>query len=120
MLRRLLLLSCTCFAIATQAQTPPPRVHAHASGESGIFANAYLIETAHGVVAVDALLTESESRALRAQLDALGKPLLAVLLTHGHPDHYNGVTRLVGGTPVPIVATPGVAEIIRRDDAAKE
>jgi glyoxylase-like metal-dependent hydrolase (beta-lactamase superfamily II) len=48
------------------------------------------------VVAVDALLTETDSRSLRARLERLGKPLLAVLLTHGHPDHYNGVTKLVG------------------------
>src|SRR5262245_24620996 len=116
----LLLLSClACSAILTCAEAPL-RVHTHASGEGGIFANAYLVETEHGVVAIDAQLTESESRALRAKFDALGKPLLAVLITHGHPDHYNGVTRLVGEAQVPIIATPGVAEVIRTDDAAKE
>src|SRR5262245_7695331 len=116
----LLLLSClACSAILARAEAPL-RVHTHASGEGGIFANAYLVETEHGVVAIDAQLTESESRALRAKFDALGKPLLAVLITHGHPDHYNGVTRLVGDARVPIIATQGVAEVIRKDDAAKE
>src|SRR5215468_7206202 len=95
-------------------------IHRHASGEGGIFANAYLIEMPRGVVAVDATLSESESRALRASLEALGKPLRAVLLTHGHPDHYNGVTNLVGQSAVPVVATAGVARVIREDDAAKE
>ena len=65
------------------------------SGEKGIFVNAYLIETANGVVAIDSALTVSESKALKAQLDSISKPLLAVLLTHPHPDHVAGVTYLV-------------------------
>jgi len=98
-----------------------PVVHVHSAPESGIFANAYLVETENGVVAVDATLTVSDARALRSRLEALDKPLLAVLLTHGHPDHYNGVTELVAGDPsVPVLATAGVDEVIRADDAAKE
>jgi glyoxylase-like metal-dependent hydrolase (beta-lactamase superfamily II) len=49
-----------------------------------------------------------------------GRPLLAVLVTHGHPDHYNGITEIVSGTDVPIVSTAAVAGIIRDSDAAKE
>jgi len=56
------------------------------SGEKGIFVNAYLIETANGVVVIDSALTVSENKALKAQLDSISKPLLAVLLTHPHPD----------------------------------
>jgi glyoxylase-like metal-dependent hydrolase (beta-lactamase superfamily II) len=96
------------------------RVHRQASAAQGIFANAYLVETANGVVAVDALLTETDSKALRARLLSLRKPLLGVLVTHGHPDHYNGVTNLVGSDAVPIVATAGVDRVIRENDAAKE
>src|SRR5262249_16917208 len=59
-------------------------------------------------------------KALRATLTGLRKPLLAVLLTHGHPDHYNGVTNLVSGERVPVVATAGVDRTIRDSDAAKE
>lgn len=51
---------------------------------------------------------------------ALGKPLLAVLLTHGHPDHYNGVALLIEGQQVPVVATAAVDRVIRENDAAKE
>lgn len=85
-----------------------------------MFVNAYLVETEHGVVAVDSTLTNSDSKALRQQLDALKKPLLAVLLTHGHPDHYNGVTTLSEGTGAPVIATEKVDAIIRQYDAAKE
>jgi glyoxylase-like metal-dependent hydrolase (beta-lactamase superfamily II) len=97
-----------------------PTVHTYSAPAAGIFANAYLVETENGVVAVDATLTVSDARALRAQADAIGKPLLAVLLTHGHPDHYNGVTDLLNGEDVPVLSTSGVDQVIRADDAAKE
>lgn len=95
-------------------------VHQYSAGPAGLLVNAYLVETRNGVVAIDSTLTVSDSTALRQQLDAIGKPLLAVLLTHGHPDHYNGVTALVTGNDVPIVATAGVAQVIEQYDEAKE
>ena len=45
--------------------------HPHVSSETGILANANLIESANGVVAVDVTLTDSESPALRTRADAL-------------------------------------------------
>jgi glyoxylase-like metal-dependent hydrolase (beta-lactamase superfamily II) len=96
-----------------------PIVHRHVGGENDVLANAYLIETKKGVVAVDATMTVAESARLRADLLALHKPLLAVLLTHGHPDHYGGVTGLVAKDKVPVIATRTVDEVIRRDDQAK-
>ena len=88
-------------------------IHTHACGEGGIFVNAYLIETPKGVVAIDSTLSESESKALRAELDALGKPLLAVLITHPHPDHVAGITNLVGRDATQIVATQPVLDLMR-------
>jgi hypothetical protein len=70
-------------------------LHMHACGEGAIFVNGYLIETGRGVVAIDSTLTESESRGFRKELEALEKPLLAVLVTHPHPDHVAGITNLV-------------------------
>ena len=97
-----------------------PLIHCCTSAPTGALVNAYLVETPHGVVAIDGLLTVSDSRRLRAKLEELGKPLLAVLLTQSHPDHYGGLTQLVGDDDVPIIAPPGVHEVIRRDDSVKE
>src|SRR4051794_30496543 len=94
-------------------------IHTHACGEGGIFVNAYLVETSNGVVAVDATLSESESRGLRAELEALGKPLLAVLVTHPHPDHVAGITNLVAGDSPRIIATEPVLELMRRLEEPK-
>lgn len=96
-----------------------PVVHRFPADQDGAFVNAYLVETASGVVAVDALLTVSDSRAMRQALEALGKPLHAVLLTHSHPDHYAGLAQLVADDDVPIIAPQGVIDTIAGDDAAK-
>jgi len=96
------------------------RVHTYVSSEFGIFANAYLLETPDGVVAIDTTLTVSDAKAFRERLAALGRPLLAVLLTHGHPDHYNGLTQLAAEAEVPIIATEDVDRVIREWDARKE
>jgi glyoxylase-like metal-dependent hydrolase (beta-lactamase superfamily II) len=95
-------------------------VHRFPVVPDGAFVNAYLVETATGVVAVDSLLTVSDSRAMREALERLRKPLHAVLLTHSHPDHYAGLVQLVAGDDVPIIAPQGVIDTIARDDAAKD
>jgi glyoxylase-like metal-dependent hydrolase (beta-lactamase superfamily II) len=88
--------------------------------EASLFpVNAYLVETATGVVVVDTTLGVSDGRALRARVAALRKPLAAVIVTHSHPDHYGG-TSLLDGADVPVYALAGVDQVIRRDDDAKE
>lgn len=104
----------------TRGMPESPMIHKHTSSAGGALVNAYLVEAEHGVVAVDSMLTVTDSRLLRQRLEELGKPLLAVLLTHSHPDHYGGLTELVAGDDVPILAHRGVREVIRRDDPVKE
>jgi glyoxylase-like metal-dependent hydrolase (beta-lactamase superfamily II) len=97
-----------------------PRIHRFPRDRARAFVNAYLVETESSVVAVDSLLTVSESRAMRTGVEALGKPLRAVLLTQSHPDHYGGLGELVARDDVPIIAPQGVIDTIIRDDEAKE
>ena len=104
-----------------------PKIHNHTSGEKGIFVNGFLIETAKGVVAIDSALTVSESKALKAQLNSINKPLLAVLLTHPHPDHVAGVSYLVTPanssssmlTNTPIISLESVEKIMNATEEAK-
>lgn len=96
-----------------------PTIHRYTASATGLLANAYLVETDDGVVAVDAPLLLADGAAYRARLEALGLPLAGVLLTHSHPDHYNSVTQLTDGLDVPIVATVDVDRVIREHDDAK-
>ncbi len=81
---------------------------------------AYIFERPEGLVVVDALLTDLASKELRAEVGAIGKPLQAALLAHPHPDHYAGLGNLVEALDAPTFAVPGVNDVVRRDDAAKD
>lgn len=94
------------------------RIHTYTAGETGLFVNSYLVETADGVVLVDANLLRSDVRALAARIAALHKPLLGVFVTHAHPDHFNGLP-LVAGDDVPVYAAADVADTIASTAEAK-
>jgi glyoxylase-like metal-dependent hydrolase (beta-lactamase superfamily II) len=97
----------------------PATVHTYRSAETGLFVNSYLVEGDDGVVAIDSPLLLSDGRAFRARFEALKKPLLGVLVTHPHPDHYNTVTELLAGEGAPVIAQPEVDREIRASDDAK-
>jgi glyoxylase-like metal-dependent hydrolase (beta-lactamase superfamily II) len=82
--------------------------------------NAFIVEGPRQTVVVDGMLTVTDARKVRAAVDAVGKPLAGVVITHPHPDHYAGAAHIVGEADVPIIATADVDAVIRRDDAAKE
>ena len=96
-----------------------PVVHTYRAAESGLYVNSYLVEGESGVVVVDTNLLVSDIEALRARLRALKKPLLGILVTHAHPDHFNGVLALVQDTEVPVYATAGVGRVIEEVADAK-
>lgn len=97
-----------------------PETHRIESQVAGTPVNAYLVEGERELVAIDATLTVSGGRAVRERIEAIGKSLAALLLTHAHPDHYGGAVEVVVGSEAPVVATPGVDAAIRRDDETKE
>ena len=96
-----------------------PVVHTYRAAEAGLCVNSYLVEAESGVVVVDTNLLVSDIAALRARLAALNKPLLAILVTHAHPDHFNGVLDLVRDREVPVYAAASVARVIEEIAEAK-
>jgi glyoxylase-like metal-dependent hydrolase (beta-lactamase superfamily II) len=104
--------------VTAQQNTQSATIHRFTQSV-GFPVNAYIIEGESGLVVVDSTLTVTDSTALRTRIDESGKPLLAVLLTHPHPDHYAGLGNVTAGLDVPIIAVSGVNEVVRRDDDSK-
>ncbi len=96
------------------------RTKVFAASEAGFLVNSFLLEDAEGVVILDAQFLVSTARALRRELEAIGKPLRALVLSHPHPDHYNGAAVLLEGLgEVEILATRATAEGMRETAEAK-
>jgi glyoxylase-like metal-dependent hydrolase (beta-lactamase superfamily II) len=76
----------------------------------GISVNAWLVETDDAVVLVDGAISRDATAAMRAQIAALGKPVAAALLTHGHPDHWLGLADALTNPDIPIHATEGALD----------
>lgn len=79
--------------------------------------NSYLVHVPKGIVAVDGQLTVADAGKVRDAVQATGRSLVAVVVTHPHPDHYAGAGIIAGDAP--IVATAAVDTIVRRDDELK-
>ncbi len=54
--------------------------------------NAYLVESAADVIAVDARVGMSDGRRLRQRIDGKGEPFRGVVVKHAQPDHYGAGT----------------------------
>ena len=80
---------------------------------------ATLISGTHDAVLVDALFTRNEAQDLGRWIAATGKRLTTIYITHGHSDHYFGLTTLREQFPTAkAVALPAVANAIDPHDAS--
>lgn len=96
-----------------------PRVHTH-TGKFMVLpqdhVHAYVVELESAVVVVDATLALDSARAVRAAAESVGKPIEAVLLTHGHPDHYTGLAEF---GDVPRYSSQGALDFAHEEDRIK-
>ncbi|WP_371480419.1 MBL fold metallo-hydrolase [Kitasatospora sp. NBC_00315] len=88
--------------------------------ESAFFATSTLILGERTAILVDAQLTRSAGRELAEWVAGKGRRLLAIVITHEHPDHYFGAEEVLRLFPeAQLLAAPPVVEGILRTAAAK-
>lgn len=78
--------------------------------------NTYWIDGDDGVVVIDGQRELSKARQVRAEIDATGKPIVAVILTHPHPDHFGGLGVFApAGSGVPVYGSRQTRDSIGED-----
>jgi Metallo-beta-lactamase superfamily len=90
------------------------------SSPDAFFVNSFIIEGVRSLVLVDTQFVISEVSVVADRIAAMQKPLGAILITHPHPDHYNGLASILekhAGTQV--YATAGTINGIRETAETK-
>ncbi|WP_431679650.1 MBL fold metallo-hydrolase [Kitasatospora sp. KL5] len=102
---------------------PPPaplEIDVFTGPESAFFATSVLIMGVSTAILVDAQLTRSAGRELAEWIAGKGRRLLAIVVTHRHPDHYFGAEEVLRLFPeAQLLAAPPVVDGIARTAAAK-
>jgi len=97
-----------------------PKIHVFSAPADKFFVNSFIVETASALVVVDTQFLVSTATALRAAVVALEKPVEAIIITHPHPDHFNGLPILIEGMDgVPVMATQATVSGMKETQAAK-
>ncbi|RAJ37656.1 glyoxylase-like metal-dependent hydrolase (beta-lactamase superfamily II) [Kitasatospora sp. SolWspMP-SS2h] len=98
----------------------PLEVEVFTGPESAFFATSSLIMGERTAILVDAQLTRSAGRELAEWIAGKGRELLAIVVSHQHPDHYFGAEEVLRLFPAAqLLAAPSVVEGIGRTAAAK-
>lgn len=77
--------------------------------------NSYWLETPQGIVVIDGQRITEEGKLLNEKIKASGKPVIAVLITHAHLDHFGGLGALLDkNSEIPIyLSTATLAGIVK-------
>jgi glyoxylase-like metal-dependent hydrolase (beta-lactamase superfamily II) len=94
------------------------KIHTYTSPESGLSVNAFLVETEKGIVLIDTTLLKSDSKNVKKKIAETGKPLSAILITHGHPDHIAGLT-YIADTNTPVYSLKSIYDLMKKTEEAK-
>jgi glyoxylase-like metal-dependent hydrolase (beta-lactamase superfamily II) len=78
------------------------RLHSYMAPEDGLNVTTELIETPASIVVIDAQYVQAYADEAAEYARSLGKPLNRLIISHAHPDHFQGAGRF--GVPVHALA----------------
>jgi glyoxylase-like metal-dependent hydrolase (beta-lactamase superfamily II) len=94
---------------AAAAEPPAPKlsVEVITASPEGFLVTSTLVSGAHEALLIDAQFTLADAKAVVARIQASGKKLSTVYVTHAHPDHYFGFVAIKEAFPdAKLVALP--------------
>ncbi|WP_454832868.1 MBL fold metallo-hydrolase [Pseudoxanthomonas wuyuanensis] len=106
---------------ATAATTQPLQTEVYNPGADGIFeVSSTLITGANDAVLIDAQFSTRDAQKLVDLINASGKRLTTIYISHGDPDFYFGLETLTTAFPqAKVIATPKTIEHIEETAAGK-
>ncbi|MCL6445533.1 MAG: MBL fold metallo-hydrolase, partial [Alicyclobacillus sp.] len=76
--------------------------------------NMGLVRAPEGLIAIDTGLDKQAGKALLRAVDDIGIPLIAIVNTHAHADHFGGNAQILSRAHVRVYAPISEADVIRR------
>ena len=96
------------------AAQSPLELQVITASPEGFLVNSTLVTGARDAVLIDAAFTLADARTIVERVRASGKNLTTVYVTHGHPDHYFGLTVIKEAFPkARLVALPATVAAIQ-------
>jgi glyoxylase-like metal-dependent hydrolase (beta-lactamase superfamily II) len=118
---RSLLASASLLTLATTAMAQPLTLDVYNPGDKAVFAvTSTLISGERDVILVDAQFSTREAQELVERIQASGKNLTTIFISHGDPDFYFGLDTLTNAFPkAKVVATAETIAYIEKSRAPK-
>ena len=95
-------------------------IQTYTSSSNGFWVNSYVIELPQGVIVIDTQFILSEARNLKRLIESTNKAILAIFITHPHPDHFNGTAELLSiSGSIPVFSTQATLDGIIKIEESK-
>jgi glyoxylase-like metal-dependent hydrolase (beta-lactamase superfamily II) len=91
-------------------------VERFSASDPGALSNSYLLSDGADALLFDVFQLRSDAQRLADSVEASGKKLGTVWISHAHPDHFLGLDLIVDRFPaVEVLTTPNVLEDLQAD-----
>jgi glyoxylase-like metal-dependent hydrolase (beta-lactamase superfamily II) len=102
--------------MTTSYALPRIAVERFSASERGAWSNAYLVGNRDEALLFDVFQLRSDARQLADSVEASGKRLAKIWISHAHPDHFLQLDLIVDRFPdAKVLTTPNVLEDLRAD-----